>query len=239
MTITVIVFETTGLSDLAPPLMGVVCVAKTLADALGGPRSIYDAHVALKCIPYLDDESNGDDGDAVVGDVMATAVRCVPDVAPHAAALSCLEDTRHNAFPVLAAGDGAFVGLVSRRELAALLAHVAALAADPRRPRGPAGPAPADAFSSSLQSRVAPLPPRAVAALEAAAPPLDRLDLRPYVDVAPVTVPPHCPVPRAFRIFKALGVRHLPVLDPRRGAVVGILTRKDLLLAHGDDRGSS
>ncbi|KAH8058707.1 chloride channel [Aureococcus anophagefferens] len=157
MTITVIVFETTGLSDLAPPLMGVVCVAKTLADALGGPRSIYDAHVALKCIPYLDDESNGDDGDAVVGDVMATAVRCVPDVAPHAAALSCLEDTRHNAFPVLAAGDGAFVGLVSRRELAALLAHVAALAADPRRPRGPAGPAPADAFSSSLQSRVAPL----------------------------------------------------------------------------------
>ena len=65
--------------------MGVVCVAKTLADALGGPRSIYDAHVALKCIPYLDDESNGDDGDAVVGDVMATAVRCVPDVAPHAA----------------------------------------------------------------------------------------------------------------------------------------------------------
>jgi len=138
-----------------------------------------------------------------------------------------------------AAGDGAFVGLVSRRELAALLAHVAALAADPRRPRGPAGPAPADAFSSSLQSRVAPLPRSAVAALEAAAPPLDRLDLRPYVDVAPVTVPPHCPVPRAFRIFKALGVRHLPVLDPRRGAVVGILTRKDLLLAHGDDRGSS
>ena len=108
MTITVIVFETTGLSDLAPPLMGVVCVAKTLADALGGPRSIYDAHVALKCIPYLDDESNGDDGDAVVGDVMATAVRCVPDVAPHAAALSCLEDTRHNAFPVLAAGCAEF-----------------------------------------------------------------------------------------------------------------------------------
>jgi len=51
MTITVIVFETTGLSDLAPPLMGVVCVAKTLADALGGPRSIYDAHVALKRVP--------------------------------------------------------------------------------------------------------------------------------------------------------------------------------------------
>ena len=39
---------------------------------------------------------------------MATAVRCVPDVAPHAAALSCLEDTRHNAFPVLAAGCAEF-----------------------------------------------------------------------------------------------------------------------------------
>ena len=63
---------------------------------------------ATRCIPYLDDESNGDDGDAVVGDVMATAVRCVPDVAPHAAALSCLEDTRHNAFPVLAAGCAEF-----------------------------------------------------------------------------------------------------------------------------------
>lgn len=86
-----------------------------------------------------------------------------------------------------------------------------------------------EAFAVSLQSRVAPIEPAVAVALENARPPFDAVDLRPYVDLAPVTVPTNCPVERATLLFKALGIRHLTVLK-HNNQVAGILTRKDILL---------
>ena len=54
------------------------------------------------------------------------------------------------------------------------------------------------------------------------------VDLRPYVNSAPIMVSPKCPIERCFTLFRAMGLRHLVVQD-NLGAVVGIITRKDLI----------
>eukprot|EP00850_Spirogloea_muscicola_P007472 SM000038S14285 [mRNA] locus=s38:72646:80165:+ [translate_table: standard] len=56
------------------------------------------------------------------------------------------------------------------------------------------------------------------------------LDLRPYMNHAPLAVRKECSAQRAYVIFRNLGLRHLPVVDSE-GRVVGIITRKDLAVA--------
>eukprot|EP00850_Spirogloea_muscicola_P003904 SM000016S01892 [mRNA] locus=s16:383439:390810:+ [translate_table: standard] len=56
------------------------------------------------------------------------------------------------------------------------------------------------------------------------------LDLRPYMNHAPLAVRKECSAHRAYVIFRNLGLRHLPVVDSE-GRVVGIITRKDLAVA--------
>ena len=58
------------------------------------------------------------------------------------------------------------------------------------------------------------------------------VDLRPFMDRAPLSVRPECPAERAHAAFVSLGLRHLP-LTTAEGLVCGVLTRKDLDAAAG------
>ena len=53
------------------------------------------------------------------------------------------------------------------------------------------------------------------------------VDLRPYMDTSPFTVLDTFSILRAYTLFRSMGLRHLPVVDPCN-RVVGILTRKDM-----------
>ncbi|GLE00184.1 hypothetical protein PINS_up008911 [Pythium insidiosum] len=57
------------------------------------------------------------------------------------------------------------------------------------------------------------------------------MDLTPYLNPTPHVVQDQTPVPRAFRLFRSLGLRHLVVLN-RRNEVRGVVTRKDLTPSH-------
>ncbi|KAJ0409404.1 hypothetical protein P43SY_002294 [Pythium insidiosum] len=57
------------------------------------------------------------------------------------------------------------------------------------------------------------------------------MDLTPYLNPTPHVVQDQTPVPRAFRLFRSLGLRHLVVLN-RRNEVRGMVTRKDLTPSH-------
>lgn len=57
------------------------------------------------------------------------------------------------------------------------------------------------------------------------------LDLRPYCNTAPYTVNEAASVPRTYRLFRLLGMRHLLVVD-RKNCLVGVITRHDLLEEH-------
>eukprot|EP01087_Luapelamoeba_hula_P017620 TRINITY_DN5568_c0_g1_i2.p1 TRINITY_DN5568_c0_g1~~TRINITY_DN5568_c0_g1_i2.p1 ORF type:complete len:863 (+),score=110.99 TRINITY_DN5568_c0_g1_i2:151-2739(+) len=54
------------------------------------------------------------------------------------------------------------------------------------------------------------------------------IDLRPYMNMSSVTVHQSWNLTEAYRLFRTLGLRHLPVVD-ENNEVVGMVTRKDLL----------
>lgn len=53
------------------------------------------------------------------------------------------------------------------------------------------------------------------------------VDLRPYMNPSPYTVQHSASLPRVFRLFRGLGLRHLAVVNDTN-EVTGIVTRKDL-----------
>lgn len=61
------------------------------------------------------------------------------------------------------------------------------------------------------------------------------VDLRPYMDMAPVTVSVHAPLERAHVLFRACGLRHLLVTNDGHD-VVGIISRQDLTLTSLEDK---
>ncbi|XP_076240097.1 chloride channel protein 7 [Calliopsis andreniformis] len=53
------------------------------------------------------------------------------------------------------------------------------------------------------------------------------IDLRPFMNPSPYTLQHSATLPRIFRLFRALGLRHLPIVDGTN-EVIGIITRKDV-----------
>lgn len=53
------------------------------------------------------------------------------------------------------------------------------------------------------------------------------VDLSEFMNPCPYTVPQEASLPRVFKLFRALGLRHLVVVD-NCNQVVGLVTRKDL-----------
>lgn len=57
------------------------------------------------------------------------------------------------------------------------------------------------------------------------------VDLRPYSELRPYTVFQKDSLQKVVNLFRSMNLRHLPVLDERRGsALTGIITRQDLFL---------
>jgi len=54
------------------------------------------------------------------------------------------------------------------------------------------------------------------------------IDLRPYMIMHSFVCHPHDDLTRANELFRHHHLRHLPVINPGNGALVGIVTRKDL-----------
>ena len=53
------------------------------------------------------------------------------------------------------------------------------------------------------------------------------LDLRPYMNLSPYSLVENANLPRIFRLFRGLGLRHLVIVD-EHNRVVGIVTRIDI-----------
>jgi len=62
------------------------------------------------------------------------------------------------------------------------------------------------------------------------------MDLRPIMNSTPITILHSTSLPQMFNLFRALGLRHMLVLDDEN-QVVGLVTRKDLArfrVVHGE-----
>jgi predicted transcriptional regulator len=58
--------------------------------------------------------------------------------------------------------------------------------------------------------------------------PNERIDLRPYMIHTPYTVMADDHFEKIVEVFRSMHLRHLPVLHPRTGKLIGIISRRDI-----------
>ncbi|NXP37868.1 CLCN7 protein, partial [Leiothrix lutea] len=160
-------------------------------------------------------------------EVMSTPVTCLRRIERVGTVVDILSDTssNHNGFPVVESNPdttqvAGLRGLILRSQLIVLLKHKvfverANLSVVQRRlklkdfrdayPRFP----PIQSIHVSQDEREC------------------MIDLSEFMNPSPYTVPQEASLPRVFKLFRALGLRHLVVVD-NRNEVVGMVTRKDL-----------
>ncbi|KAI1175966.1 chloride channel [Nemania sp. FL0916] len=203
VSIVVIMFELTGALTYVLPIMIAVMLSKWVGDAFSR-RGIYESWIHFNGYPFLD---SGDEGggaqhvpDITAGQIMTGIEDLVVLTATGhtiASLRSVLDSCAYRGFPVVNdPRDAVLLGYISRSELAYNLAACKL-------------PPETEAFFSH----------------QPLADPRSTLDLRPWMDQTPLTLPSRSSLHLAVSYFQKLGVRY--VLFSDRGVLQGLLTKKD------------
>ncbi|KAI1324888.1 chloride channel [Xylariaceae sp. FL0255] len=203
VSVVVIMFELTGALTYVLPIMIAVMVSKWVGDAFSR-RGIYESWIHFNAYPFLD---SGDEGSGAqqVPDIPASQIMTrIEDLVVLTAtghtisSLRTILDTcTYRGFPVISdPRDAILLGYISRSELAYNLAACNL-------------PPETEAFFSH----------------QPMADPRSTLDLRPWMDQTPLTLPSRTSLHLAVSYFQKLGVRY--VLFSDRGVLQGLLTKKD------------
>lgn len=240
----IILVELTGNLQELPLIMLVLLVAKTVGDALND--GIYDQHVKLKQIPFLDPYPEQFMKHLTSLDAVSGPPVCFAGVEPVGHIYDVLASTTHNAFPVIdspppwAAGGGGgggepvLYGLVLRTHLLTLLAAKKDFQAEARcRVAGDDAAAhPLNGHSSRDFGKAGSgKGPRLRDVRLSAGERALFLDLHPFANTSPYAVPEGMSLDKVYTLFRQLGLRHLCVVPraPKGTPVLGIITRHDLL----------
>lgn len=204
VSIVVIMFELTGALTYVLPIMIAVMLSKWVGDALGR-RGIYESWIHFNEYPFLD---NSDDNLLTIPDIPSAQIMTriedlvVLTATGHtiASLSSILEMHSYRGFPVVSdPREAVLLGYISRAEL-----------------------------SYNLLTAAQTLPPETEAFFshQPLADPLTTLDLRPWMDQTPITLPSLSTLHLAVSYFQKLGLRY--VLFSDRGVLQGLLTKKDV-----------
>ncbi|RWA12778.1 hypothetical protein EKO27_g2315 [Xylaria grammica] len=203
VSIVVIMFELTGALTYVLPIMIAVMLSKWVGDAFSR-RGIYESWIHFNGYPFLD---SGDEGggaqhvpDITAGQIMTRIEDLVVLTAMGhtiASLRAVLDSCAYRGFPVVNdPRDAVLLGYISRSELAYNLAACNL-------------PPETEAFFSH----------------QPLADPRSTLDLRPWMDQTPLTLPSRSSLHLAVSYFQKLGLRY--VLFSDRGVLQGLLTKKD------------
>ncbi|XP_034241904.1 H(+)/Cl(-) exchange transporter 7 isoform X2 [Thrips palmi] len=229
ISLTVILIEATGNIAFGLPLMLTLICAKWMGDFFN--EGIYDIHIMLAGVPLLSWDPPPLSHDIYASEIMSHPVVVLRTTERVARIVQILTAETHNGFPVVDPGHelqsekisfGKLRGLILRHQLIVLLQNKIfnermdlwdsknlEVALKLFRNEYPRYPHIQDISLSSAEMRCT-------------------VDLRPFMNSSPYTVIHSMTLPRVFRIFRALGLRHLPVIDDTN-QVVGMVTRKDLV----------
>ncbi|KAI2666349.1 H(+)/Cl(-) exchange transporter 7 [Labeo rohita] len=230
LSLTVILVEATGNVTYGFPIMLVLMTAKIVGDYF--IEGLYDIHIKLQSVPFLHWEAPPTSHWLTAREVMSSPVTCFNRVEKVGRIVDVLSNTStiHNGFPVVVDTTdnddepGKICGLILRSQLIVLLKHKvfverASSRLSQRRlqlkdfrdayPRFP----PIQSIHVSQDEREC------------------MMDLTEFMNPTPYTVPQETSLPRVFKLFRALGLRHLVVVD-NENRVVGLVTRKDLARYH-------
>ncbi|XP_060522651.1 H(+)/Cl(-) exchange transporter 7 [Cylas formicarius] len=224
ISLTVILMECTGNITFALPLILSVISAKWTGDFFN--EGIYDTLIQLSGVPLLPWEPPPLARNIYASEVMSHPVvtlKCVENVG-HIAELMKL--TSYNGFPVVdpPLSDEAEVrtygrirGLILRSQLLVIL----------KRKIFNETSEDWEFMSASVFREEYPRYPTVTEVLLTEEEKTFYVDLRPFMNPSPYTVLHSTSLPRMFRLFRALGLRHLPIVNDTN-EVIGMVTRKDL-----------
>ncbi|CAE7776268.1 clcC, partial [Symbiodinium pilosum] len=206
-------------------------VAKWVGDRFN--RGIYDLHIIeLKHIPFLEQSPEKKMILLQARDVMQRDVVTLNLVESVSNLTEVLAGSNHHAFPVLYPGTRRVAGMLSQSILRRILeeGEEAQLFVANQEPT----PSKRIPWKSMLSSK--PFKCQTPAELrEYVADHMDKLvDLGPYVNRNNLFVLKYTSAWNCYTLFRQLGMRHLAVLG-RDGSLVGIITRKDLILAEDEE----
>uniref|UniRef100_A0A3B3CQJ2 Chloride channel protein n=1 Tax=Oryzias melastigma TaxID=30732 RepID=A0A3B3CQJ2_ORYME len=223
LSLTVILVEATGNVTYGLPIMLVLLTAKIVGDYF--QEGLYDIHIKLQSVPFLHWEAPATSHWLTAREVMSSPVTCLNRIEKVGTIVDVLSNTstNHNGFPVVMQ-PAKLCGLILRSQLIVLLKHkvfveLAGSRLSRRKlqlkdfrdayPRFP----PIQSIHVSQDEREC------------------LMDLTEFMNPTPYTVPQETSLPRVFKLFRALGLRHLVVVDDAN-RVIGLVTRKDLARYH-------
>ncbi|KAK3439473.1 hypothetical protein EUGRSUZ_C04346 [Eucalyptus grandis] len=217
----VILLELTN-NLLLLPLMMVLLISKTLADAFKG--NIYDLIMKAKGFPYLETHAEPYMRQLTVGDVVSGPLQLFHGIEKVANVVHVSRTTRHNGFPVIDEpphSESPFLyGLILRAHLMELLKKKAFLS-DPV-------PTDIDAFEQISAEDFMKRGSGMIEDIDLTEEEMEMfLDLHPFTNASPYTVVETMSLAKALILFREVGLRHL-----LRSPVVGILTRHDFMPEH-------
>ncbi|KAJ8037197.1 H(+)/Cl(-) exchange transporter 7 [Holothuria leucospilota] len=224
ISLTVILMEATHNITYGLPLMLVLITAKWCGDIFN--HGLYDIHIELHSVPLLKWGPPPLSSHVKAGDVMSRPVITLNTIESVGKITEILQQNEHNGFPVIDPYDqsgmhgGTFRGLIIRSQLSVLLKNKAFTS-------WPTSTAPRrrielDDFRNEYP-RFTEIEDISITDREKEC----SIDLRPFMNPSPYSVSKEASLPRIFRLFRALGLRHLVVTDGHN-RVIGMVTRKDL-----------
>lgn len=226
----VILIEATGDVTFGLPLMLVIMLAKWVGDFFN--KGIYDMHIKLAGVPFLDCETPQMTSHIVMSQVMKSPVVCFHTEERVGRIIDVLKNTssHHNGFPVVdnvpqnvegrKKTFGTFRGTILRSQLIILLKQKVFF--DQSQSRSRRQRLTMKDFRDAYP-RFPPIRNINISQRERDC----YIDLRPFMNPTPYTIHEKSSLNRGFRLFRALGLRHLVVVG-ETNQVIGIVTRKDL-----------
>ncbi|XP_072298731.1 H(+)/Cl(-) exchange transporter 7 isoform X2 [Eucyclogobius newberryi] len=229
LSLTVIMVEATGNVTYGLPIMLVLMTAKIVGDFF--IEGLYDIHIKLQSVPFLHWEAPATSHWLTARELMSSPVTCLNRIEKVGTIVDTLSNTstNHNGFPVVVQvhgndEPGKLCGLILRSQLIVLLKHKVFV--ELARSRLTQRKLQLKDFRDAYP-RFPPIQSIHVSQDEREC----MMDLTEFMNPTPYTVPQDTSLPRVFKLFRALGLRHLVVVD-EENRVVGLVTRKDLARYH-------
>lgn len=234
----VIMVEITNNLKLLPLIMLVLLISKAVGDAFND--GIYEEQARLRGIPLLDSKPKYEMRNMIAKEACGSGrvnVVSLPRVVKVSDVVSILQSNTHNGFPVIdhtRSGEPLVIGLVLRSHLLVILQSKvdfqhSPLPSDPRT-GGRSIRHDSGEFAKPVSSKGICLDDIHLTSED-----LEMyIDLAPFLNPSPYIVPEDMSLTKVYNLFRQLGLRHLFVV-PRPSHVLGLITRKDLLIEDAEN----
>ncbi|XP_053401243.1 H(+)/Cl(-) exchange transporter 7-like [Mercenaria mercenaria] len=222
ISLTVIIVECTGEISFGLPIMIVLMISKWVGDFIS--TGLYDMNIEVLGLPLLPWDPPALCDTIKASDLMNAPALCVNKVERVGRIVEILRNETFCGFPVVNAKGrdhskpSKIRGLILRSQLLVLLKHKIFSPDNMMQPNTVRLKDFQKYYLQYLKIEDVDISEEEMEYM---------MDLRPYITPNPYTIEPTFSLPRLFRLFRGLGLRHLIVVNDCNEPI-GIITRKDL-----------